>query len=70
MPKQDMNRMTTGQVAQRAKKAGVQNVEGMNKQQMIQAMGGKQPAGRANGHKPAPQGTKPSDWKNVPGNQS
>lgn len=76
MPNEDLNQMTTGEVAKRAKQAGVQNTEGMNKQQMIEAMGGKQPKasragqGREPGHAPAAPGSKPSDWKNQPGNQS
>ena len=78
MKKQEsLAQMTTGEVAQRARKAGIANVDQMNKDQMIQAMGGgaqpesaKPGRGGGPGHKPAPRGTGPKDWKNVPGNQT
>ncbi|HEX5595726.1 MAG TPA: hypothetical protein VFX61_06870 [Micromonosporaceae bacterium] len=75
MKQENLNKMKTGAVADRARKAGIQGVENMNKEQMIQALGGKgappsTKAGRGGEHKPAPSGTKPQDWKNVPGNQS
>ncbi|HEX5542855.1 MAG TPA: hypothetical protein VFX60_15050 [Micromonospora sp.] len=74
MAQQNLNKMKTGEVAQRARKAGIKGIENMNKEQLIQAMGGEAPAakkpGRGGGHRPAPPGSKPQDWKSIPGNQS
>lgn len=76
MAQKDPQQMTTGEVAQMARKAGIKGVEDMNKQQMLQAMekGGStqsQPArGGGRGDRPAPKGSNPKDWKNIPGNQS
>jgi hypothetical protein len=68
--------MRTGEVAQQARKSGVKGVEQMNKEQMLQAMGQSPPEsarsgqGGGKGDRPAPKGTDPSQWKNIPGNQS
>lgn len=76
MKQQDLSKMKTGEVAKLARKAGIQDIGSMNKQQMIQALnGGGQQSAKAGrrgggGHTPAPAGSKPEDWKNVPGNQS
>ncbi|PZF86367.1 hypothetical protein [Micromonospora deserti] len=76
MSQQNLTQMKTGEVAERARSAGVQNVEQMNKDQMIQAMGGGQPQskqpgrGGGRGDAPQPKGTDPKQWKNVPGNQT
>lgn len=73
---EDLNRMKTGEVANLARKAGVQGVEHMNKQQLIEAMGAAPPKsampgqGGGQGDTPPPPGTRPQDWKNIPGNQS
>jgi hypothetical protein len=59
--------MNTGEVAQIARERGVPNVDQMNKEEMIQALT-RQAGGQ--GKDPQPPGTRPQDWKNVPGNQS
>jgi hypothetical protein len=68
--------MTTGEVAEQARKAGIKNPESMNKEQMLRAMGYSPPEstqpGRAAG-KEIPRrhrGSDPKQWKNIPGNQS
>jgi hypothetical protein len=67
--------MTTGEVAKQARKAGIKDIEHMNKEQMLQAMG-QQPQesrpgqGGGRGDRPAPAGSDPKQWKDVPGNQS
>ncbi|PSK64068.1 hypothetical protein B0E53_03973 [Micromonospora sp. MH33] len=75
MAHQDLNQMKTGEVAKQARKAGIDNVDQMNKDEMIQAMsrggGSGQPGrGGGKGDSPQPSGTRPQQWKNVPGNQS
>jgi hypothetical protein len=76
MPEKDVRQMTTGEVAQKAKKAGIQGVEQMNKEQMIQAMGQSPPQSARSGQsggkgdRPPPKGSDPRQWKNMPGNQS
>jgi hypothetical protein len=77
MEQENLNQMKTGEVAARARKAGVTGVENMNKDQMIRAIGGggqpesKKPGrGGGQGDHARPPGTKPQDWKNIPGNQS
>ncbi len=68
--------MTTGDVAQQAKKAGIQGVEQMNKEQMLQALQQNPPEssrsgkGGGKGDRPPPKGSDPREWKNIPGNQS
>jgi hypothetical protein len=75
MKQENLSQMKTGEIAARARKAGVQNVEQMNKDQMIQAMSrsSSPSAKRGHGggrHAASPRGTGPQDWKNIPGNQS
>ncbi len=75
MGAKDPHQMTTGEVAQQARRAGVKGVENMNKEQMLRAMdhgsSSSQPGkGGGKGDRAAPAGSKPKDWKNVPGNQS
>jgi hypothetical protein len=76
MKQENLNQMKTGEVAERARKAGVKGIENMNKEEMIRAMGGGQPEsakpgrGGGQGDSPQPAGTRPQDWKNIPGNQS
>jgi hypothetical protein len=76
MKQEDLTQMKTGEVAKRARKAGINNVDQMNKQEMIQAMGAGPPEsakpgrGGGPGDAPQPSGTSPKQWKNVPGNQS
>lgn len=76
MKQQDLTQMKTGEVAERARKAGIKGVENMNKEEMIQTMGGGVPEsakpgrGGGQGDSPQPPGSKPKDWKNIPGNQS
>lgn len=76
MPQKDPRQMTTGEVAKMARKAGIKNVDQMNKDQLLQAMNQSQPDppqpghGGGKGDTPAPKGSNPSQWKNIPGNQS
>jgi hypothetical protein len=77
---QDLRDMTTGQVAERARQAGIQNVEKMDKGEMIEALqrkgqGGSerfdtQQGGGQSQKDPAPPGVPPSEYKNIPGNQT
>jgi transcription termination factor Rho len=76
---EDLRQMTTGELAERAKQAGISNVSQMNKGEMIEAlqrkgMGGSERYDQAGGGQskkdPAPAGVDPSQYKNVPGNQS
>jgi hypothetical protein len=76
MGDKNLRQMRTGEVAEQARRAGVRDVEHMNKEQMVQAMSRAKPQqARAGGggrkaQAPRPQGTGPQDWKNIPGNQS
>jgi hypothetical protein len=76
MSEQDLRNMKTGEVAERARQAGIQNVEKMNKEQLLQALGQQGPEsakpgrGGGQGDTPPPEGTDPREWKNIPGNQS
>jgi hypothetical protein len=45
MAGKDPRQMTTGEVAKMARKAGIQDIEHMNKNQMLQAMGKSPSAG-------------------------
>jgi hypothetical protein len=76
---ENLSEMTTGEVADRAKQAGIPNVSQMNKGEMIEALqragqGGTerydQPGGGQSKKDPAPEGVDPSQYKNIPGNQS
>jgi hypothetical protein len=76
MPEKNLRQMTAGEVAQKARKAGIQGVEQMNKEQMLQALGQSPPEsarsskGGGKGDRPPPKGSDPREWKNIPGNQS
>jgi hypothetical protein len=76
MGRQDLTQLKTGEVAKLARKAGLKNVDQMNKDEMIRAMGGGPPRSRLPGQgggpgdSPQPKGTSPQEWKNIPGNQS
>lgn len=74
MNQRELQQMKTGELAQQARKAGVKGVEDMDKEEMIQAMSSKpgapKPGQAGKAHAPAPAGSKPQDWKNIPGNQS
>jgi hypothetical protein len=76
---EDLRQMTTGEVAERAERAGIPNVSEMNKGEMIEALqrkgaGGSErfdrPGGGQSRKDPAPEGVDPSQYKNVPGNQT
>jgi hypothetical protein len=76
---ENLREMKTGEVAARAKQAGIQNVEKMDKGEMIEALqsrgqGGAerydQPGGGQSKDDPRPRNVPPSEYKNVPGNQS
>jgi hypothetical protein len=74
----NLEEMKTGEVARIAREHGIPNVEQMDKQEMIEALSRKTGeripvASQARGQRgkdPAPAGTSPQDWKNIPGNQS
>jgi hypothetical protein len=76
MPQKDPSQMTTGEVVEQARKAGIKNPERMNKEQMLRAMGYSPPQsaqpgqGGGQGDTPPPRGSDPKQWKNIPGNQS
>jgi hypothetical protein len=75
MPEKDPREMSMNEVAEMARRAGVQGVERMNKEEILRAMGDRVKSampGKGGGHgdRPAPAGSKPQDWKNIPGNQS
>ena len=76
MGQKDPRQMTTGEVAKMARKAGIKNADQMNKDQLIQAMNQSPPEpsqpgrGGGKGDTPAPKKSNPSQWKNIPGNQS
>jgi hypothetical protein len=76
---QDLRQMKTGEVAELAKQAGIPNVSQMDKGEMIEALhrrgiaGGERfdrPGGGQSQKDPAPKGVDPSQYKNLPGNQS
>lgn len=68
-----LQEMKTGEVADRARQAGVDDVEAKNKSELIEAMSGDPHAGQGGGQSaedPAPEGADPSQYKDLPGNQS
>lgn len=76
---ENLRAMRTGEVAERAKQAGIENVTQMNKEEMIQALERKghggterydQPGGGQSRKDPAPPGVDPSQYKDIPGNQT
>lgn len=69
----DPAQMKTGELRKQAERAGLDNVDQMNKNEMIQALGGSANARQGGGQRqkdPRPQGISPQDYKNVPGNQT
>lgn len=69
----DLEDMKTGEVADKAREAGVENVEQMNKGEMIDALGGGTNTEHGGGQSqkdPKPEGVSPEDYKDVPGNQT
>jgi len=76
MAQQNLRNMKLGDLQKRARKEHVPDVEHKNKDQLIQAMGaGQAPSARpgrggGRGDAPRPKGSDPSQWKNIPGNQS
>lgn len=69
----DLAQMKTGELRQQAQRAGLDNVDQMNKDEMIQALGGSSNANRGGGQRqkdPHPKGVSPQDYKNLPGNQT
>jgi hypothetical protein len=62
MAGKDPRQMTTGEVAKMARKAGIQDIEHMNKNQMLQAMG-KGPSGGAQPAQAGSSGQKGSNRK-------
>jgi hypothetical protein len=76
---EDLREMATGEVAERAKRAGIPNVSQMNKSEMIEALHRKgvagserydEPGGGQSKKDPAPEGVDPAQYKDIPGNQS
>jgi hypothetical protein len=76
MADQDIRAFKTGELADRARAAGVKDAEKMNKSQLLDALGVSEPDSAKPGHgggqgdAPQPEGTRPEEWKNIPGNQS
>lgn len=79
MGNQNLQAMKTGEVAERARQAGISNVDEKNKAQLIDALEGKgqggserfdQRGGGQSQEDPRPEGASPEQFKNVPGNQS
>lgn len=69
----DLAQMSTGQLREQAERAGIKNTDQMNKDDMIQALGGTANARHGGGQRqkdPRPPGVKPKDYKNIPGNQT
>ena len=69
----DVSQMKTGELRKQAEKAGIRNTDQMNKNDMIQALGGTANANRGGGQRqkdPKPPGASPKDYKNIPGNQT
>ncbi|MEU2615882.1 Rho termination factor N-terminal domain-containing protein [Micromonospora sp. NPDC007271] len=69
----DPAQMKTGELRQQAERAGIRNVDQMNKDEMIQALGGSTNARQGGGQTqkdPRPKGVSPQDYKNLPGNQT
>jgi hypothetical protein len=74
---ENLQEMKTGELAEKARQAGIDNVEQMDKSEMISALEGKgqgqrynQPGGGQEQEDPKPRGADPSQYKNVPGNQT
>ncbi|WP_213453357.1 Rho termination factor N-terminal domain-containing protein [Rhizomonospora bruguierae] len=73
---EQLRAMKTGEIVEVARQAGIRNPEKMNKDQLIQALGGggansSQPGRNGGrGDRPPPKGSSPQEWKNIPGNQS
>lgn len=69
----DPAEMKTGELRKQAERAGIRNTDQMNKNDMIQALGGTANANRGGGQRqkdPKPPGVSPKDYKNIPGNQT
>ncbi|MEV1290331.1 hypothetical protein [Micromonospora sp. NPDC049679] len=66
----------TGEVVEAARRAGIQNPESKNKEQLLQEMGQAPPAttrpgrGGGQGDDAAPPNSNPKEWNRIPGNQS
>lgn len=72
MPR-DLAQMKTGELRKQAERAGIRKTDQMNKDDMIQALGGSANAKRGGGQRqkdPRPPGVSPKDYKNIPGNQT
>ena len=76
MAQQNLKNMHLGEIKKQAQKAGVPDVAHKTKAELLKAMGAG-PAesslpgrGGGQGDTPKPKGSKPSQWKNTPGNQS
>jgi hypothetical protein len=69
----DPAQMKTGELRKQAERAGMRNVDQMNKDEMIRKLGGSANAKQGGGQRqkdPRPKGISPQDYKNVPGNQT
>jgi hypothetical protein len=65
--------MKTGELREKAEKAGVGDTSEMNKSELIDKLGGGTNVNSGGGQRqkdPAPKGADPSDYKNIPGNQT
>jgi hypothetical protein len=68
-----LENMKTSKVREKARQAGIKNVGQMTKEELINAMGGGFNTERGGGQRqkdPKPKGMDPSEFKNVPGNQT
>ncbi len=68
-----LEHMKTGEVRERAEQAGITDAAQMNKAEMIDALGGGTNTEHGGGQRqkdPAPEGADPSEYKNIPGNQT
>ncbi|SCL32762.1 Rho termination factor, N-terminal domain [Micromonospora rhizosphaerae] len=69
----DPAQMKTGELRKQAERAGIRNTDQMTKTDMINALGGSTNRNQGGGQRqkdPAPRGVSPTDYKNLPGNQT
>lgn len=70
---ENLENMKTGQVREKARQAGIDNADQMNKGELIEALGGglnTQQGGGQRQKDPRPRGVDPREYKNLPGNQT
>jgi Rho termination factor, N-terminal domain len=70
---ENLEDMKTGEVKEQAERAGVEGADQMNKGELIDARGGATNTEHGGGQRqkdPAPRGADPSEYKDIPGNQT